>query len=100
MTKIGRRLGGALGWGVAVFRSLLENCVRHFDLEQKDKERFSLFAVSMRGYLLGCLACEFSPPDFFVWSVCLGLYRSVHAGFRGRSRSSSSLPGAARLVGV
>jgi hypothetical protein len=62
VTKIGDRLGGSLGLGDAVFPSLLANFVRRFDLDQeKDTERLSLFAVSIGGYLLGCLACEFAP---------------------------------------
>jgi hypothetical protein len=69
VTKIGDRLGGALGLGDAVFPSLLVTFVRRFDLEQKkntnndddDDERLSLFAVSVGGYLLGCFACEFAP---------------------------------------
>jgi presenilin-like A22 family membrane protease len=66
VSKIGDRMGGALGLGDAVFPSLLVNFVRRFDLETNDnideeQQRLSLFAVSIAGYLLGCFACEFSP---------------------------------------
>eukprot|EP00547_Thalassionema_nitzschioides_P008983 CAMPEP_0194229388 /NCGR_PEP_ID=MMETSP0156-20130528/43867_1 /TAXON_ID=33649 /ORGANISM="Thalassionema nitzschioides, Strain L26-B" /LENGTH=487 /DNA_ID=CAMNT_0038961937 /DNA_START=89 /DNA_END=1552 /DNA_ORIENTATION=+ len=61
VTKIGNQLGGSLGLGDAVFPSLLSTFVRRFDMAQEDEERVSLFAVSIGGYLLGCLACEFAP---------------------------------------
>lgn len=63
-TKIGNSLGGSLGLGDAVFPSILANFARRFDLEQNESSeegRTSLFAISMGGYLLGCLACEFAP---------------------------------------
>ena len=65
VTKIGNNLGGSLGLGDAVFPSLLATFVRRFDNEKskmkKQEDRFSQFAVSIVGYLLGCLACEFAP---------------------------------------
>lgn len=62
VTKIGNSLGGSLGLGDAVFPSLLANFVKRFDESKNAQDdRFSLFAVSMVGYLLGCLACEFAP---------------------------------------
>jgi hypothetical protein len=63
-TQIGNSLGGGLGLGDAVFPSILANFARRFDLEQDESSeegRTSLFAISMGGYLLGCLACEFAP---------------------------------------
>jgi hypothetical protein len=63
-TKIGNSLGGSLGLGDAVFPSILANFARRFDLDQNESSeecRTSLFAISMGGYLLGCLACEFAP---------------------------------------
>ena len=64
-TKIGNSLGGSLGLGDAVFPSLLATFCRRFDLQQEKEDtkinRPSLFAVSMGGYFLGCLTCEFAP---------------------------------------
>ena len=63
VTKIGDRLGGSLGLGDAVFPALLVNFVKRFDDSKKvtDPDRLSLFTISIVGYLLGCLACEFAP---------------------------------------
>lgn len=61
VTKIGNQLGGSLGLGDAVFPSLLATFVRRFDMAQENEDRMSLFAVSIGGYLIGCLACEFAP---------------------------------------
>lgn len=62
VTKVGKSLGGALGLGDAVFPSLLASFVKRFDdATANENWRLRLFPVSMVGYLLGCLACEFSP---------------------------------------
>ena len=69
VTKIGNNLGGSLGLGDAVFPALLATFVQRFDnlqqrqqqQSQESKGRVSLLAVSITGYLLGCLVCEFAP---------------------------------------
>ena len=66
VTKIGDRLGGSLGLGDAVFPSLLTTFVRRFDVRNNirtegETKRPSLFTVSMVGYILGCVSCEFTP---------------------------------------
>lgn len=62
VTKIGNSLGGSLGLGDAVFPSLLANFAKRFDESKTAQDdRLSLFTVSMIGYLLGCVACEFAP---------------------------------------
>ena len=62
VTKVGKSMGGALGLGDAVFPSLLATFVRRFDdVKANDDRRVRLFPVSMAGYLVGCLACEFAP---------------------------------------
>jgi Signal peptide peptidase len=62
-TKIGNGLGGALGLGDAVFPSMMATFAKRFDDAQdtSNDKRVSLFPVTMAGYLLGCLACEFTP---------------------------------------
>lgn len=65
VTKIGTTLGGTLGLGDAVFPALLGTFVQRFDNFQQSrpttKRQVSLLTVSIIGYLLGCLACEFAP---------------------------------------
>eukprot|EP00977_Amphora_coffeiformis_P018806 scaffold6749_cov162-Amphora_coffeaeformis.AAC.1 len=62
VTKVGKSLGGTLGLGDAVFPSLLANFVKRFDDTKANEDgRMSLFPVSIAGYLIGCLACEFTP---------------------------------------
>lgn len=63
ITKIGNRLGGSLGLGDAVFPSILACFVKRFDNSKTvdADNRVSLFVVSIGGYLLGCVACEFAP---------------------------------------
>jgi hypothetical protein len=70
VTRIGDRLGGALGLGDAVFPSLLATFARRYDLESAEQESAEqtkgvtgvpLFTASMGGYIAGCLACEFVP---------------------------------------
>jgi len=67
LTKVGGRMGGALGLGDAVFPSILSTfCLRYDTRENYPRDDTntnvpSLFAVSMAGYVAGCLACEFVP---------------------------------------
>lgn len=63
-TKIGNSLGGALGLGDAVFPSIMSTYAKRFDEatgDKNDEKKTSFFAVSMVGYMLGCIACEFAP---------------------------------------
>lgn len=68
VTRIGNNLGGSLGLGDAVFPALLATFVQRFDnfqqqqqQQNQEERRVSLLNVSIAGYLLGCLACEFAP---------------------------------------
>lgn len=64
VTRIGSNLGGALGLGDAVFPAILAIFAKRYDRGvQNDVNApiISLFAASMAGYVVGCLACELVP---------------------------------------
>jgi hypothetical protein len=65
VTKLdGDKITGALGLGDAVFPSMLATFLKRFDNEQQTlstSTSLSLFVVSLVGYIIGCILCEFAP---------------------------------------
>jgi hypothetical protein len=64
VTRIGSNLGGALGLGDAVFPAILAIFAKRYDRgvqNDVNAPTISLFATSMVGYVVGCLACELVP---------------------------------------
>jgi hypothetical protein len=64
VTRIGSNLGGALGLGDAVFPAILAVFANRYDRAIQNDDNaptVSLFAASMVGYVVGCLACELVP---------------------------------------
>jgi hypothetical protein len=64
VTRIGSNLGGALGLGDAVFPAILAIFAKRYDRgvqNDVNAPTISLFAASMVGYVVGCLACELVP---------------------------------------
>ncbi|OEU07563.1 hypothetical protein FRACYDRAFT_250986 [Fragilariopsis cylindrus CCMP1102] len=64
----GDKITGALGLGDAVFPSILATFLKRFDNEQQTlstskstSTSLSLFVVSLVGYIIGCMLCEFAP---------------------------------------
>jgi hypothetical protein len=64
VTRIGSNLGGALGLGDAVFPAILAIFAKRYDRQVQydvNAPTISLFAASMVGYVVGCLACDLVP---------------------------------------
>jgi hypothetical protein len=71
VTKLdGDKITGTLGLGDAVFPSILSTFLKRFDNEQQKSSTstsasasasLSLFVISLVGYIIGCILCEFAP---------------------------------------